>query len=64
MRAITNFFINHETLTGSIVGALLAALFGIISQKYLDRKREKIETKKIIELVKYEMELNYQMVLY
>lgn len=51
----------HETLTGSIIGAFLAALFGILTQILLDKIRDKAEAKKIIKLVKNEMDLNYQL---
>ena len=61
MRTIISFIVKHETLMGSIIGAFLAAFFGIITQVWLDKKREKAEAKNITELVKYEMDLNYQL---
>lgn len=51
----------YETLTGSIIGAFLAALFGILTQILRDKIRDKAEAKKIIKLVKNEMDLNYQL---
>lgn len=58
----TLYFIkNYETLTGSIIGAFLAAIFGMLAQVWINKKKDKAEAKKVIELVKSEMDLNYQL---
>lgn len=56
---LSYFIKHHETLTGSIIGALLAGIFGILTQVYINERKDKIEAEKVIELVKNEMDLNY-----
>lgn len=45
MRTIISFIVKHETLMGSIIGAFLAAFFGIITQVWLDKKEKKQKLK-------------------
>lgn len=61
LNKIPYFIKHHETLTGSIIGALLAGIFGILTQVYINERKDKIEAEKVIELVKNEMDLNYQL---
>jgi|LFRM01.1.fsa_nt_gb hypothetical protein len=61
MTNILYLILKYETLTGSIIGAFVAAIFGILTQIFLDRSKDRTEAKKIVELVKNEMDLNYQL---
>jgi hypothetical protein len=61
MKQIIYFIQNNETLTGSIVGAFLAAAFGMITQVIVNKRSDKNEGIKIVELVKNEMYLNFQL---
>ncbi|KXZ40441.1 hypothetical protein SAMN05661008_00003 [Alkalithermobacter thermoalcaliphilus JW-YL-7 = DSM 7308] len=45
MRTIISFIDKHETLMGSIIGALIAAFFGILAQVWLDKKEKKQKLK-------------------
>lgn len=61
MGEIINLIKTHETLVGACLGAFLAAVFGMLAQALMSKINDKNEATKIIELVKGEMYLNFQL---
>lgn len=52
---------NHQILAGSARDAFLATVFGMWAQERINKRKDETEAEKITELVKNEMDLNYQL---